>query len=121
MYSLSERGKYLKKNANIDKYIVIYITLILILSTVTYYIFNSVSDIEVFYYLDDFKLFNLIEIIMVFIFLIYGLRNAMKEVFKEKDIYRKIFISFNFIYLAIYALEKVYLYVNLDSIKILRQ
>ncbi|MBU5669682.1 hypothetical protein KQI68_07530 [Peptoniphilus sp. MSJ-1] len=117
-YSMTESGKTFKKNINLNKYILIYTEIILIISALSYYIFNSIFDLEIFYHLDELRKYIFVEAILVFFFVLITVRRALKEVFVEKDKYRKIFIALNFIYLVIYVAEKVYLYVNLENLKI---
>lgn len=120
-YSITESGKSLKKNIKLNKYIIIYTEIILIVSSISYYIFKSIFDLEIFYYLDELRKYIFVEALLVFFFVLITARRALKEVFEEKDIFRNIFIVLNLIYLAIYVIEKVYLYVNLENLKIFGQ
>ncbi|WP_019138510.1 hypothetical protein [Peptoniphilus timonensis] len=114
LYTQSKRGSHLLKNKNLVKYELIFTSILAIAMQV--FSFISTTDLNTIYSYSKSDFRNIL--ILTTIFLSYNIylltKRAVKFLFVEKDLWRKIFIISLIIFVVIFILGTLYNIINID-------
>lgn len=115
LYTQSKRGSHLLKNKNLVKYELIFTSILAIAMQV--FSFISTTDLNTIYSYSKSDFRNIL--ILTTIFLSYNIylltKRAVKFLFVEKDLWRKIFITSQIIFFIIYIVGTFYNIKNINN------